>query len=136
MQAIWLESYPPGVPKSLDLDPAETLIDVFESSVTAWADRPAFHNLGHTLSYAEIDQLSQQFAAYLQNDLGLERGDRVAIMMPNLLQYPVALFGCLRAGMVVVNVNPLYTARELEYQLVDSGAGAGVVYAGSAHAGL
>ena len=133
MQAIWLESYPPGVPKSLDLDPAETLIDVFESSVTAWSDRPAFHNLGHTLSFAEIDQLSQQFAAYLQNDLGLERGDRVAIMMPNLLQYPVALFGCLRAGMVVVNVNPLYTARELEYQLVDSGARALVVYAGSAH---
>jgi len=133
MQAIWFESYPPGVPKNLDLDPTETLIDVFESSVTAWSDRPAFNNLGHTLSYAEIDQLSQQFAAYLQNDLGLERGDRVAIMMPNLLQYPVALFGCLRAGMVAVNVNPLYTARELEHQLVDSGARALVVYAGSAH---
>lgn len=133
MQAIWLDNYPPGVPKKLDLDPNETLLDVFESSVAAWLDRPAFHNLGHTLSYADIDQLSQQFAAYLQDDLGLERGDRVAIMMPNLLQYPVALFGCLRAGMVAVNVNPLYTARELEHQLTDSGAKALVVYAGSAH---
>ncbi len=133
MQAIWLNNYPPGVPKTLDLDPAETLLDVFESSVTAWSDHPAFHNLGHSLTYAEIDQLSQQFAAYLQDDLGLDRGDRVAIMLPNLLQYPVALFGCLRAGMVVVNVNPLYTARELEHQLKDSGAKALVVYAGSAH---
>lgn len=133
MQAIWLDNYPPGVPKKLDLDPNETLLDVFESSVAAWLDRPAFHNLGHTLSYADIDQLSQQFAAYLQDDLGLERGDRVAIMMPNLLQYPVVLFGCLRAGMVAVNVNPLYTARELEHQLTDSGAKALVVYAGSAH---
>ena len=133
MQAIWLDNYPAGVSKTLDLDPAETLLDFFESSTTAWSDRPAFHNLGHTLSYADIDHLSQQFAAYLQDSLGLERGDRVAIMMPNLLQYPVALFGCLRAGMVVVNVNPLYTARELEHQLVDSGAKALIVYAGSAH---
>jgi len=133
MQAIWLDNYPSGVSKTLDLDPAETLLDFFESSTTAWSDRPAFHNLGHTLSYADIDHLSQQFAAYLQENLGLERGDRVAIMMPNLLQYPVALFGCLRAGMVVVNVNPLYTARELEHQLVDSGAKALIVYAGSAH---
>jgi len=133
MQAIWLDNYPAGVSKTLDLDPAETLLDFFESSTTAWSDRPAFHNLGHTLSYADIDHLSQQFAAYLQDNLGLERGDRVAIMMPNLLQYPVALFGCLRAGMVVVNVNPLYTARELEHQLVDSGAKALIVYAGSAH---
>jgi long-chain acyl-CoA synthetase len=133
MQAIWLNNYPSGVPKALDLDPTETLVDIFDSSVTAWSDRPAFHNLGCTLSYAEIDQLSGQFAAYLQDDLGLECGDRVAIMMPNLLQYPVALFGCLRAGMVVVNVNPLYTARELEHQLVDSGAKALVIYAGSAH---
>jgi long-chain acyl-CoA synthetase len=133
MQAIWLDNYPAGVPKTLEIDPAETLIDFFESSVTAWSDRPAFHNLGHTLSYDDIDRLSQQFAAYLQVDLGLESGDRVALMLPNLLQYPVALFGCLRAGMVVVNVNPLYTARELEHQLVDSGAKALVVYAGSAH---
>ena len=85
MQAIWLNNYPPEVPKTLDLDPTETLLDVFESSVAAWSDRPAFHNLGHSLTYAEIDQLSQQFAAYLQDDLGLNRGDRVAIMMPNFI---------------------------------------------------
>lgn len=133
MERFWLDMYPQGVPKNIDIDPKETLIDMFEASVAAWADRPAFHNLGHTLSYADIDRLSQQFAAYLQNDLGLKYGDRVALMMPNLLQYPVALFGCLRAGMVVVNVNPLYTARELEHQLQDSGAKALVVYSGSAH---
>jgi len=133
MDRFWLDNYPQGVPKEIDIDPGETLLDMFEASVAAWADRPAFHNLGHTLSYADIDRLSEQFAAYLQNDLGLVEGDRVALMMPNLLQYPVALFGCLRAGMVVVNVNPLYTARELEHQLQDSGAKALVVYAGSAH---
>lgn len=133
MDRFWLDNYPPGVPKNLEIDPGETLLDLFESSVAAWSDRPAFHNLGQTLSYADIDQLSQQFAAYLQNDLDLQDGDRVAIMMPNLLQYPVALFGCLRAGMVVVNVNPLYTARELQHQLQDSGARALIVYSGSAH---
>jgi long-chain acyl-CoA synthetase len=133
MERIWLEHYPPGVAKDLDLDPQETLVDSFESTVAAWADHPAFHNLGHTLTYADIDQLTLQFAAYMQNDLGLQPGDRVAIMMPNLLQYPVALFGCLRAGLIVVNVNPLYTARELEHQLIDCGAKALVVYAGSAH---
>jgi long-chain acyl-CoA synthetase len=133
MEPIWLKSYPPGVPAVVDIDPDETLIDLLESSMTVWADRPAFHNLGATLSYADIDQLSQQFAAYMQNELGLGYGDRVAIMMPNLLQYPVALIGCLRAGLIVVNVNPLYTARELEHQLQDSGAKALVVYSGSAH---
>jgi long-chain acyl-CoA synthetase len=133
MDRFWLDNYPHGVPKEIDIDPGETLLDMFEASVSAWAARPAFHNLGHTLSYADIDRLREQFAAYLQNDLGLVQGDRVALMMPNLLQYPVALFGCLRAGMVVVNVNPLYTARELEHQLQDSGAKALVIYAGSAH---
>jgi long-chain acyl-CoA synthetase len=133
MEPFWLNSYPPGISKTVDIDPQETLVDSIESTMAAWADRPAFHNLGHTLSYADIDDLSLQFAAYLQADLGLQRGDRVAIMMPNLLQYPVALFGCLRAGLIVVNVNPLYTARELEHQLQDSGARALVIYAGSAH---
>ncbi|MCP4002190.1 MAG: AMP-binding protein, partial [Gammaproteobacteria bacterium] len=133
MKPVWLESYPPGIPRELDIDPDETLLDMFDSSVTVWADRPAFHNMGHTLSFADIDQLSVQFAAYLQNELKLKQGDRVAIMMPNLLQYPVALFGVLRAGMVAVNVNPLYTTHELEYQLQDSGAKAIVIYSGSAH---
>jgi long-chain acyl-CoA synthetase len=133
MKPVWLENYPPGVPHTLDLDPDETLLDLLETAAVAWADRPAFHNLGHSLSYAEIDELSLQFAAYLQRDLGLQRGDRVAIMMPNMLQYPVVLFGILRAGLVAVNVNPLYKAHELEYQLKDSGARAIVIYAGSAH---
>ena len=133
MEPVWLDSYPAGVPDNLDIDPGETLLDLFEASVAVWPENPAFHNLGHSLSYADIDHLSQLFAAYLQGELGLSCGDRVAVMMPNLLQYPVALFGCLRAGIVVVNVNPLYTAHELEHQLQDSGAKVLVVYAGSAH---
>jgi long-chain acyl-CoA synthetase len=132
MKPIWLKSYQSGVPRELDVDPQETLLDIFDSAVTAWAERPAFHNMGHTLSFAEIDQLSTQFAAYLQNDLGLSVGDRVAIMLPNLLQYPVVLFGVLRAGLVAVNVNPLYMPHELEHQLTDSGAKAIVIYSGSA----
>lgn len=132
MDRIWLENYPAGVPHELDLDPAETLIDAFETAATAWHDRPAFANLGHSLSFSDIDELSQRFAAYMQTELGLQVGDRVALMMPNLLQYPVALFGCLRAGLVVVNVNPLYTRRELLHQLHDSGARAIVIYSGSA----
>jgi len=132
MEKIWLDSYPSGVPYKLDLDPDETLIDAFETAATAWHDRPAFTNLGHTLNFSDIDELSQRFAAFTQRELGLEPGDRIAIMLPNTLQYPVALFGALRAGLVVVNVNPLYTAPELEHQLSDSGAKAIVVYAGSA----
>lgn len=133
MDSIWLDNYPPGVPRHLDLDPTETLVDAFETAATAWHDRPAFTNLGHTLDFSDIDELSQRFAAYTQRELGLVPGDRIAIMLPNTLQYPVALFGALRAGLVVVNVNPLYTAPELEHQLLDSGARAIVVYAGSAH---
>jgi long-chain acyl-CoA synthetase len=133
MKPVWLDSYPSGIPRDLDIDPNETLLDMIDSSVTAWTDRPAFQNMGAALSFDDVDQLSLQFAAYLQNDLGLNTGDRIAIMMPNLLQYPVALFGVLRAGMVAVNVNPLYTAHELEHQLKDSGAKAIVIYSGSAH---
>lgn len=133
MKPVWLDNYPAGVPHDLDIDPDETLLDMFESAVASWSDRPAFYNLGHTLSFADIDRLSAQFAAHLQNDLQLEPGDRVALMMPNLLQYPVALFGVLRAGMVVVNVNPLYMPHELEHQVQDAGAKAIVIYSGSAH---
>lgn len=133
MEKVWLDSYPSGVPRELQIDPRETLLDLLESSMADWADRPAFNNLGATLSFADIDRLSRQFAAYLQQDLGLQPGARIAIMLPNLLQYPVALFGCLRAGMVAVNVNPLYTSRELEHQLNDAEAEVLVVYAGSAH---
>jgi len=133
MEKIWLNQYPSGIPKSIELAAHETLVDVFEKSVLKYAKRPAYSNFGHTINFAELNVLSARFAAYLQNRLGLDKGDRVAIMMPNLLQYPVALFGILRAGLVVVNVNPLYTARELAHQLKDSGAKTIVIVANSAH---
>ena len=112
MENFWLNRYPKGVPETLELDPAETLGDVFEKSCHDYGARPAYSSFGKTISFAELNVFSARFAAYLQNKLGLEKGDRVAIMMPNTLQYPIALFGILRAGMVVVNVNPLYTHRE------------------------
>ncbi len=133
MEPVWLEHYPEGVPHTLNLDPQRTLVDWLEEKADRWHDQRAFSNLGHTLSFREVDELSRRFAAYLQGEMGLQPGDRVALMLPNLLQYPVALFGCLRAGLVAVNVNPLYTARELRHQLHDSGAKAMVIYAGSAH---
>lgn len=133
MEPIWLEQYPIGVPKDCVVEPDETLITDFEAAVAEWPGRAAFSNFGHALSFAEIDDLSRRFAAYLQNQLNVEAGDRVALMLPNLLQYPIALYGCLRAGAVAVNVNPLYTARELKHQLEDSGATVMVIFAGSAH---
>jgi long-chain acyl-CoA synthetase len=120
----WTSRYMDGVPVEIDLDDGATLASVFETSTARFAARPAFSCMGHSLSYSELDRLSADFAAWLTRDLGLARGARVAIMLPNLLQYPVALFGVLRAGMTVVNVNPLYTPRELKHQLVDSGAAA------------
>jgi long-chain acyl-CoA synthetase len=132
MDKIWLNQYPAGVPHTLELDARESLDDILAKACVAYGELPAFTNFGHTLSYREFDELSARFAAYLQTGAGLRRGDRVAIMMPNLLQYPVALFGILRAGMVIVNVNPLYTAPELEHQLSDSGAKAVVIVANSA----
>ncbi|TAL55577.1 AMP-binding protein [Pandoraea sp.] len=122
MEKVWLKSYPPGVPAEIDMDEFSSLVDVFHQSCAKFPQRPAFCNLGTTLTYAQLDAQSRAFAAYLQSLPGLAKGARVAIMMPNLLQYPVALFGVLRAGMVVVNVNPLYTAPELEHQLQDAGA--------------
>ena len=121
MQKVWLSSYPEGTPADIDADEYPSLVAMFEESCRRFADRPAYHNLGVTLTYRDLDRLSAQFAAYLQG-LGLARGDRVALMLPNLLQYPVALFGVLRAGLAVVNTNPLYTPRELRHQLQDSGA--------------
>ncbi|MBP6565089.1 MAG: AMP-binding protein [Burkholderiales bacterium] len=123
----WLEHYPPGIPTEIDPDQFRSVPDLLEKSVVKFTGKPAFHNLGHSLTYAELDRLSRDFAAFLQSLPGLSKGERVAIMAPNLLQYPVALFGILRAGMVVVNVNPLYTPRELEHQLKDSGARAIVI---------
>jgi long-chain acyl-CoA synthetase len=122
MEKIWLQRYPQGVPAEIDPDASDTLVEIFDQSCSKFRDRPAFSNMGRTLSYAEIDSHTRDFAAFLQQDLGLEKGDAVGIMMPNLLQYPIALFGILRAGLVVVNVNPMYTAQELQHQLKDAGA--------------
>ena len=121
MDRIWLKSYPPGVPADVKWDGYSSLGDLFEQCVKKYASKPAFHCMGRTISYAELDEQTRAFAAWLHAK-GLQKGDRVAIMMPNCLQYPVALFGTLRAGCTVVNVNPLYTPRELEHQLNDSGA--------------
>ena len=122
MEKIWLKSYPEGVPAEIDLRAHASLKDILEQSCGRYAALPAFSNMGTTMTYGQLDGMSRAFGAYLQGSVGLSKGDRVAIMMPNLLQYPVTLFGALRAGMTVVNVNPLYTPRELQHQLADSGA--------------
>ena len=122
MDKIWLKEYPQGVPAEINPDQYASLKAIFDESCRVYASLPAYSNLGTMLSYAELEKLSRQFGAYLQKTVGLRKGDRVALMMPNLLQYPVALFGVLRSGLVAVNVNPLYTERELEHQLKDSGA--------------
>jgi long-chain acyl-CoA synthetase len=129
----WLKQYPAGVPADIDPDRYASLRDIFEEACAAHQHSPAFSNLGASLSYAQLDELSRAFAAWLQKKSGLQAGDRVALMMPNILQYPIALFGVLRAGMVVVNTNPLYTPRELEHQLVDSGAKAIVIVENFVH---
>jgi long-chain acyl-CoA synthetase len=129
----WLKSYPTGMPAEIDLKAFSSVRDILEKSCQRFADKPAYSNLGVTLTYRELDRMSRDFAAFLQSMPGLGKGERVAIMMPNLLQYPIALFGVLRAGMTVVNVNPLYTTRELEHQLKDSGARAIVVVENFAH---
>jgi long-chain acyl-CoA synthetase len=129
----WLNHYPPGVPADIDPDAYPSLKEAIEEAFSSYRTQPAFSNMGATLTYAQLDELSRAFAAWLQHKSGLVRGDRVALMMPNILQYPIALFGALRAGMVVVNTNPLYTPRELEHQLKDSGAKAIVIVENFAH---
>ncbi|MBH2882956.1 long-chain-fatty-acid--CoA ligase FadD [Serratia ureilytica] len=133
MDKVWLKRYPADVPAEIDADRYSSLIEMFEHAVQRYADQPAFINMGEVMTFRKLEERSRAFAAYLQNELGLKKGDRVALMMPNLLQYPIALFGILRAGMVVVNVNPLYTPRELEHQLNDSGASAIVIVSNFAH---
>ena len=133
MSKVWYKNYDPGVPQTIDVNEFKNITEIFEFGFTKFAHRPAFHNMGTTLTFGQIDVLSRRFASYLQNDLGMKKGDRIAIMLPNILQYPIALFGALRAGLVVVNVNPLYTPRELEHQMKDSGAQAIVIFANSAH---
>ncbi len=127
VEKIWLKSYPPGVPAEANIHEFANIREILERSCKKFASQPAFTNMDATISYTELDRLSRHFGSWLQNVAGLQKGDRVAIMMPNLLQYPVVLFGALRAGFTVVNCNPLYTPRELEHQLNDSGAQAIVI---------
>jgi long-chain acyl-CoA synthetase len=133
VEKIWLKSYPPGIPAEIDVNEFSSLGDLFERSVARWPGRKAYINMGKSLTYSELDQASKQFAAWLQAELKLPAGTRVALMMPNVLQYPVCMFGALRAGYTVVNCNPLYTPRELEHQLNDSGAEVIVILENFAH---
>ncbi len=119
---FWNDKRPAGVPNDIDLAAYRSVVEVFERACKAHADRPAFSNMGVTLSYSDLERYSAAFAAWLQHHTDLQPGDRIAIQMPNLLQYPVAVFGALRAGLIVVNTNPLYTAREMRHQFQDSGA--------------
>lgn len=127
MEKVWLKRYPADVPAEIDADHYASLIEVFENAAVRYADQPTFINMSEVMTFRKLKEHSRAFAAYLQNELRLKKSDHVALMMPNLLQYPIALFGILCADMVVVNVNPLYTPRELEHQLNDSGASAIVI---------
>lgn len=135
MEKIWWKNYDSGVPHSIEdqLQVLNSIPDLMDDSFKKYKDKPAFHCMGKTFSYQEMDLMSAKFASYLQNDLKLKKGDRVALMMPNILQYPVALFGILRGGFVAVNVNPLYTPRELEHQLKDSGSKAIIIFENACH---
>jgi len=133
LEKVWLKRYPADVPENIDPNRYSSLVEMFENAVLRYADNPAFINMGEVMTFRKLEERSRAFAAYLQNELGLKKGDRIALMMPNLLQYPIALFGALRAGLTVVNVNPLYTPRELEHQLNDSGASAIVIVSNFAH---
>lgn len=133
LERPWLAHYPEGVPSHIDVDEFPSVVSVLETAIENYRDRPAFSNMGKSLTYGEVDELSAQLAAYLLGELQLKKGDRVAIMLPNCLQYPIATFGILRAGLVVVNTNPLYTPRELRHQLVDSGTSAILVLDNFAH---
>jgi len=133
MEKIWQKSYQTGVPLEITQSEYNSIPEILAHAFKTFSDLPAYHNMGKTISFSEMEMESRKFAGYLQNELKLDQGDRVALMMPNILQYPIALFGVLQAGLVAVNVNPLYTARELEHQLKDSGAKAIVIFANSAH---
>jgi long-chain acyl-CoA synthetase len=127
MEKLWLDNYPPGVNAKIDLEQYRSLVSIFDQCTDKYADNIAFINMGVSLTYRQLAIKSRDFAAYLQQEMGLKKGDKFAIMAPNVLQYPIALFGALKAGLTVVNVNPLYTARELEHQLIDSNAKAMLV---------
>jgi len=129
----WLKSYPQGVPEQIDLDEYTSIVALFEESVKKYRDKVAFVSMGAEITYGQLDELSMEFAKWLQSTGKFQQGDRIAIMMPNLLQYPIAVFGILRAGLVVVNTNPLYTERELQHQLTDAGAKGIVIVENFAH---
>ncbi len=129
----WFAQYPGGTPKEIGPLPHANLIDFFQAACGKFADRVAFENMGKQITFRQLDEHSTAFAAYLQNELGLKKGDRIAIQMPNLLQFPVAFIGSLKAGLIVVNTNPLYTPREMEYQFNDAGVSAVVIVANFAH---
>ncbi|HTY50990.1 MAG TPA: AMP-binding protein, partial [Steroidobacteraceae bacterium] len=132
MNRFWLKSYPPGVPADIDAARLTSLVDLLHQACASYRDHPAFEQMGRTITYAQLDELTRDFGAWLQA-AGMVKGDRIAIMLPNTLQYPIALFGALRAGLIVVNTNPLYTARELQHQLEDAGAVAILVLENFAH---
>lgn len=127
MDKVWFQNYPKDAPRTIEVDKYQSLLEMFEYAVRNHPDNAAYINMGKILTYRKLEERSRAFAAYLQNELRLNKGERIALMMPNILQYPIALFGALRAGLVIVNVNPLYTPRELEHQLKDSGATAIVI---------
>jgi len=129
----WFNSYPDGVPHEVDIDAYTSVVDVFEEATSEFASKPAFHNFGKTISYAELDHYSKQLASFLQNQLNMHKGERLAIMMPNLLQNPIAIFAGLRAGLTIVNTNPLYTGEELRHQLTDAEATTIIVLENFAH---
>ncbi|AZZ93067.1 MULTISPECIES: long-chain fatty acid--CoA ligase [unclassified Hahella] len=132
MDNFFKDKYPPGVPSEVELGKYKSVVDMFEQACKRYADKPAFTAVGATMTYGEMEKHTRAFAAYLQNETNLKPGDRIAIQMPNLLQYPIAVFGAMRAGLIVVNTNPLYTPREMEHQFNDSGAKALVVLANMA----
>ncbi len=129
----WYNAYPKGINQEIDLSKYNSIIDILEQSMEEYRNLPAYENMGKEMTYGQVDELSQNFASYLQHEAGLKKGDRIALQMPNLLQYPIALFGALRAGLVVVNTNPLYTPREMKHQFNDSGAVAIVIVSNFAH---
>ncbi len=131
MEQVWVKEYEKGISAEIDVKQFTSVVDLMNHSFSEFSDRPAFHNMGTTLTYKQVEVASRKFSSYLTQELGLKKGDSVALMMPNILQYPICLFGILQAGLIVVNVNPLYTARELEHQLKDSEAKAIVIFENS-----
>ena len=133
VEKVWLNQYEPGVPHEIELGHYRSIVDITEENCQKYQDRPAFTNMGHAITYQKLDTLSKQFAAFLQTTLGCQKGDRLVIMLPNILQYPIVLFGAQRAGLILVNINPLYTPREVIHILKDSGAKTLVVLENFAH---